>query len=185
MTKFCSKCKIEKPLEMFHRDCRTKDGRISICKECRNIAPENKQRRTNNLKPYIRECNRCGASYTIKSYRQKYCESCQQEINKELCNNYYHKNKVLIGREHLKGENANGYKNGIGLYMRLAKKENACCSRCGSKAFLLVHHLDRNRDNNLPSNLEVLCKSCHQKEHVERDELGKFAGSKPSANNMC
>lgn len=39
------------------------------------------------------------------------------------------------------------------------------CERCGSKEFLVVHHKDRNRSNSDPSNLETLCKSCHQIEH--------------------
>lgn len=44
------------------------------------------------------------------------------------------------------------------------------CERCGSTKFLCGHHKDRKgiqskRPNNKPSNIETLCKSCHQKEH--------------------
>jgi 5-methylcytosine-specific restriction endonuclease McrA len=28
-----------------------------------------------------------------------------------------------------------------------------------------VHHIDRNRNNNDPSNLEILCPTCHEEEH--------------------
>ena len=39
------------------------------------------------------------------------------------------------------------------------------CERCGSVKFLCAHHKDENRENNAESNIETLCKSCHQKEH--------------------
>jgi len=39
------------------------------------------------------------------------------------------------------------------------------CNRCGSTDHLAVHHVDRNRRNCDPENLEVLCKGCHNREH--------------------
>jgi HNH endonuclease len=42
------------------------------------------------------------------------------------------------------------------------------CGRCGYSKIpeiLVVHHKDRNRANNKPSNLEDLCPNCHQEEH--------------------
>ena len=42
------------------------------------------------------------------------------------------------------------------------------CERCGydkHEAGIIVHHRDRNRDNNDISNLEVLCAICHAIEH--------------------
>lgn len=41
------------------------------------------------------------------------------------------------------------------------------CVHCGSDENLHVHHIDRNRSNNLPENLLVLCAKCHIKEHAE------------------
>ena len=59
----------------------------------------------------------------------------------------------------------------------IKKLRNFTCERCG-KTFvdeegnytsgLEVHHKDRNKRNNLPSNLEVLCEKCHDKHHPER-----------------
>ena len=48
-----------------------------------------------------------------------------------------------------------------------AKKK---CNRCPSKKNLQVHHKDRNRNNNNIKNLELLCASCHQKEHFNNDK---------------
>lgn len=39
------------------------------------------------------------------------------------------------------------------------------CERCGSEENLSRHHKDRDTDNNLASNLEVLCRPCHVAEH--------------------
>ncbi len=42
------------------------------------------------------------------------------------------------------------------------------CERCGfdeHEAAIIVHHKDRNRNNNDISNLEVLCANCHAIEH--------------------
>lgn len=39
------------------------------------------------------------------------------------------------------------------------------CARCGSVESIEVHHKDRDRKNNTPSNLEVLCRKCHRSEH--------------------
>jgi hypothetical protein len=37
MIKVCSKCKVEKPLEEFHKHKATKDGRQSYCKKCSSL----------------------------------------------------------------------------------------------------------------------------------------------------
>jgi hypothetical protein len=39
------------------------------------------------------------------------------------------------------------------------------CERCGSTRYVEVHHKDENRRNSDPSNLEVLCRSCHARVH--------------------
>jgi hypothetical protein len=47
------------------------------------------------------------------------------------------------------------------------------CSRCGYDArpeILVVHHKDRDRSHNEPSNLEVLCPNCHALEHYGKDD---------------
>lgn len=59
-------------------------------------------------------------------------------------------------------------------YVRLVKKET--CEQCGFVAEhpcqLDVHHLDGNRQNNLVSNLQVLCANCHRLEtHQQREEV--------------
>lgn len=49
------------------------------------------------------------------------------------------------------------------------------CNICGSTEGLVIHHKDKNRENNDPENLQLLCSSCHKKKHWSS---GKF--TKPS-----
>jgi uncharacterized protein with FMN-binding domain len=70
---------------------------------------------------------------------------------------------------HFKGKDSNYWKGGTsqGYYLRLAK-ENLIqkCQICGNeKVKLLVHHKDKNRKNNVLSNLMIVCRSCHNKIH--------------------
>lgn len=54
------------------------------------------------------------------------------------------------------------------------------CNRCGwgkHVPVLDVHHIDLNRANNDPSNLEVLCPTCHQSDHYVT-RTGRFRGMK-------
>jgi len=51
-------------------------------------------------------------------------------------------------------------RNGYSLYV---------CERCDRKSTsrkFPVHHIDRNRENNSIENLEVLCPTCHAREHT-------------------
>jgi 5-methylcytosine-specific restriction endonuclease McrA len=49
------------------------------------------------------------------------------------------------------------------------------CQRCdhdGSESRLGVHHRDRDKHNQSPENLEVLCHRCHMREHARTGETG-------------
>ncbi len=61
------------------------------------------------------------------------------------------------------------------------------CERCGytRSQELPRHHIDRDRGNNIASNIEVLCVSCHIKEHMserERDGYGRFMPKQDSSS---
>lgn len=121
-------------------------------------------------------CIKCGAP--IKYIGAKYCSS--------RCRNAYNAYKHAIKTGKIKnpgigsggnqlGENNPNYKTGIGSYSQLAMAHyGRICNRCGSENNLLVHHINEDRTNNNLSNLEVLCKACHQNHHYKRDEFGKY-----------
>lgn len=84
--------------------------------------------------------------------------------------------------------NKNAQTHGLGkntilrLTKRILVKEGRnlfTCERCGFTDAMELprHHKDRDRRNNDPSNLEVLCQSCHGIEHIndrQRTDKGTF-----------
>lgn len=62
-------------------------------------------------------------------------------------------------------------------YTRLAfTKFKKQCNRCKIKDLrvLIVHHKDRNRNNNKLTNLEILCCNCHQIEHLKNKNMSGY-----------
>jgi hypothetical protein len=63
------------------------------------------------------------------------------------------------------GENAPNWITGKTAYRQLLKRcgRPEKCRMCGveDKRVLVVHHMDSNRRNNKPENLEWLCRNCH------------------------
>jgi hypothetical protein len=49
----------------------------------------------------------------------------------------------------------------------LLNKQNNKCAYCGRNGKLEIHHKDKNKLNNLLSNLVILCKSCHAKDDAK------------------
>lgn len=57
---------------------------------------------------------------------------------------------------------------------RLVQEAGACqhCGSDGSDSRLDIHHKDRNKRNQEPTNLMVLCHRCHMQEHARAGETG-------------
>lgn len=75
------------------------------------------------------------------------------------------------------------FKTGISTYRRRTLRARGTkCERCGVAAYgrnIHVHHKDRDRKNNEPDNLEVVCWDCHKKEHPEDGESNPAAKLTP------
>jgi hypothetical protein len=121
-----------------------------------------------------RVCIKCG-NELLGRKDKKYCDStCRSAYGSW----YFRVRKGLIkkpgvgsGGNQL-GQNNHRYKNNIKDFsLRAFAQYGKKCNRCGSLTKLLVHHQDHNRDNNSIENLEVLCKSCHQRHHCHRDPI--------------
>jgi hypothetical protein len=69
----------------------------------------------------------------------------------------------------LSGEDHSRWKDGEGSYRKAMLRRTAApiCEGCGLHdiRILVVHHIDRNRKNNVPGNLRWLCRNCHYLEH--------------------
>lgn len=74
------------------------------------------------------------------------------------------KNKhVICGEKHVNWKyGRNAYRN-----VMIRNRTPQICKGCGleDKRLLIVHHIDRNRNNNTIQNLKWLCRNCHYLEH--------------------
>jgi hypothetical protein len=126
-----------------------------------------------------RVCIKCQG--TLPSTRNKLAKYCSDK-----CRNAYIAYQYCLRHGKFKkpgsgsGGNQSGtdnhmYRTGIGDYSKRGFEHyGRICNRCQSTKFVLVHHKDEDRTNNDLTNLEVLCKRCHQKHHETRDLQGKY-----------
>lgn len=104
------------------------------------------------------KCEFCGNLFKVPPSRKDTAKHCSRK-----CHN------TANSRLHdISMENNPMWKGGIQIYRRYKK---SACERCNSVKYLIVHHIDRNRYNNVISNLETLCRSCHAKEHNAIEHL--------------
>lgn len=142
--------------------------------------------RWNTLRTVV--CQRCNNEFTTYALNCRRCENCRNIHNAEYKDKYYKENRVSgIGSGNAQGlgKNHHTYKSGTGIFRRikLESLDVFNCERCGEdlsqviqdkiygRYFWCVHHKDHNRENNELSNLELLCKRCHQLEHKCIDNL--------------
>lgn len=127
-----------------------------------------------------RKCIKCGGNIPVTKYKNaKYCsDKCR---NAYITYKWAVKNKIKnpgvgSGGANAKGEHDSSYKNGFGIFVKVAfDNYPALCNRCESVRNLCVHHRNEDRKDNKISNLEILCKSCHQKHHAIRDkQTGRY-----------
>lgn len=76
------------------------------------------------------------------------------------------------------GNNHSNWKGGKASYRKILSRADVeeICAKCKNqdKRILAVHHKDKNRDNNLVSNLVWLCHNCHYLVHHHKDESEGF-----------
>jgi hypothetical protein len=137
--------------------------------------------------PYLKVCSICSKEYAPSGHNQKYCsKECYKYVfDKAYSAKVSYRSAVKSGRIENPGAGSgygspsgvlhHNYKTGIGTF-RAFKKDK--CERCQSTKFLCVHHKDENRENNKLSNLETLCKSCHQEHHCNRLPNGTYGVKK-------
>jgi|SRR3989304_1487317 len=118
-------------------------------------------------------CETCGNSFTrTVAYIEKV--GIPRTCSRTCHNRRVASENKVTGR--LKGANNGRWVGGVSItyYRKLFEEQlTKKCQCCGSTRYLCVHHKDRERSNNDLDNLEVLCKSCHQKEHdVIRNIIG-------------
>lgn len=120
-------------------------------------------------------CLDCKKTFQRRGPNHKRCDGCARTKNLAVMKQWHKDNAVTgQGSGALPGEANSNYKHGRNTFRAWARDRladlNNCCERCGNKIENLRngwagHHKDHNPMNNVPDNLEVLCKRCHQIEH--------------------
>lgn len=129
-------------------------------------------------------CVTCKTSFIPKGPAGKYCSSCTvpsstKDYHRQAQIKYHQKQgkEVGVGRGNSsknKGESHPHYKNGWTTYFnhrKFLKETINACQRCekdlstATRWEWACHHKDHDKTNSDISNLELLCKRCHQLEH--------------------
>ena len=123
-------------------------------------------------------CSCCGVSYTPTGPAARYCAECAATKRKEAVTRQVRKRAKMPGvgkggHPH-RGEAHPLFKHGRYTYETIRREiraERRCCERCSinlenaTHYNWVIHHKDHNQYNYALSNLELLCKRCHQIEH--------------------
>ena len=131
----------------------TDKGRKNYC--------SNKCKKLGQFTGKVYKCEKCGKEVYRNSAQVKKSKSGFVFCSKSCACSY--NNSVLR-----KGSNNPNWKTGDSLYVEIAYntyiKECAICKE-SNKDLLEVHHIDKNRSNNDPSNLIILCANHHSLVH--------------------
>lgn len=136
---------------------------------------------------FNKTCKICDCAFFGSGPAARYCDVCKKQITEEnkikarqQSANYKLKHGLVknpgvgSGNAQPLGEKHHAFKHGKYVFERLryeVKDEVRCCERCNEdlidagQYWWVVHHRDHNQYNNDRSNLELLCKRCHQIEH--------------------
>jgi hypothetical protein len=125
---------------------------------CRNSANGKRSGGHNRLPSETHTCTVCGKEFTITGGEANQRRSLGGIFT---CSRACHNKRIAEPRF---GADNPTWKGGIQTYRRHRRDS---CERCGSTNRLVVHHKDENRYNNDLSNLETLCRRCHQNHHAE------------------
>lgn len=116
-------------------------------------------------------CDICGTK-TYKQPKALRISKSKKYFCSKSCQTVWRNSVVFVGERH------SNWKGGASTYRAVMARNKipAICKRCGNddKRILAVHHLDRNRGNNILKNLIWLCPNCHTLIHrdiLERQKL--------------
>lgn len=137
---------------------------------------------------YNKTCKICGCAYISEARTTQFCPECKAQKNADnIKRNSLKRSKnpgVGKGGNPQKGKDNPMYKHGKYVFETLRseiKEERRFCERCdkdlleATHYLWVVHHKDHNHWNHELSNLELLCKSCHQIEHECHTAFSKGA----------
>lgn len=113
----------------------------------------------------------------------KSCETCGIALLRQTFNGRLEDRSAFLRRRFCSLTCANSKKGPLtkhGYSWRARKHLKAACEACGTIKSLHAHHVDQDKANNSPENIETLCKHCHDFWHATARRLGRaIAGKMP------
>ena len=129
-------------------------------------------RHKGQLKGEYVDCFTCGKSVYKSPFNLTKSKSGKHFCSKR-CQSIWRNEVLFIGDKH------SNWKHGKSAYRRILKssgKEQICLlCRMIDKRVLIVHHCDKNRNNNAITNLVWLCNNCHYLVHHYINEKNKLS----------
>jgi len=114
---------------------------------------------------------------------KKLCEHCGILLTRKMFNGRLEDATAFIRRKFCSLTCANSKRTPLtkhGYSWRARKHLKMCCEACGWTTSLHAHHIDQDISNNHPSNIQTLCKHCHDFWHTTAKRLGRVtAGRMP------
>ena len=106
----------------------------------------------------------------------KHCAACNKEMKRKRINGRLQDRATFLKQKYCNRScMANGQTKDTAtrsaIQKRIAKHRKSSCELCGSTKVLSIHHKDRNWKNNVISNLQTLCSSCHTSLHHEAGDI--------------
>jgi hypothetical protein len=113
----------------------------------------------------------------------KFCEACGAEFFRSRFGERLEDLTVFNKRKFCSLSCANTRKvlTKHGYSWRARKHLKTSCEACGYRHKLEAHHIDQDKTNNQPENIQTLCSFCHDFWHTMQKRLGRsIAGRMPS-----
>jgi hypothetical protein len=120
---------------------------------------------------------------TVKLFLSKRCARCGIEFSRTRYNGVLESNFAFRRRKFCSRSCANTRTYRLtthGYSWRARKHLKQACEACGMQMRLIAHHVDQDIANNVPENIQTLCKWCHDFWHTSAKRLGRtIAGRLP------
>jgi hypothetical protein len=112
------------------------------------------------LRDPIKCCIRCGNQMTRKRFNGR-LEDRHVFLRRRFCD------QTCMAAAYVKDMPSKS-----ALHYRVRKYRGRCCESCGATTKLHAHHIDGNRRNDSPANIQTLCASCHITHHHRARRAG-------------
>ena len=110
-----------------------------------------------------------------KETPEKYCENCGKKLERKRYNGQLEDLSTFKRRKfcNLTCAGARKELTKHGYSWRARRHLRLKCESCGYDKKLQAHHIDQDKTNNQPENIQTLCKFCHDFWHATAKRLGR------------